>query len=140
MIRRPPRSTRTDTLFPYTTLFRSLLPFRRRTAFQRRPCRRGPGLALGSWRRRRYRTAFRRAERQHPQQAHLEARARARPQRTAAAAAARHLVPQPPDFPPPPPRQRPAPTAPRAAVVARHPTLPLHPHHPPRPPPPHKPP
>src|SRR3546814_13585453 len=27
MIRRPPRSTRTDTLFPYTTLFRSL--FRR---------------------------------------------------------------------------------------------------------------
>src|SRR3546814_4157344 len=29
MIRRPPRSTRTDTLFPYTTLFRS-------RAFQRR--------------------------------------------------------------------------------------------------------
>src|SRR3546814_7808191 len=28
MIRRPPRSTRTDTLFPYTTLFRS--PARRR--------------------------------------------------------------------------------------------------------------
>src|SRR3546814_331175 len=28
MIRRPPRSTRTDTLFPYTTLFRS---YRRRT-------------------------------------------------------------------------------------------------------------
>src|SRR3546814_1522840 len=27
MIRRPPRSTRTDTLFPYTTLFRSLNPF-----------------------------------------------------------------------------------------------------------------
>src|SRR3546814_4113524 len=26
MIRRPPRSTRTDTLFPYTTLFRSCLP------------------------------------------------------------------------------------------------------------------
>src|SRR3546814_2735809 len=26
MIRRPPRSTRTDTLFPYTTLFRSLSP------------------------------------------------------------------------------------------------------------------
>src|SRR3546814_11923524 len=31
MIRRPPRSTRTDTLFPYTTLFRSLGD-RRRTA------------------------------------------------------------------------------------------------------------
>src|SRR3546814_6312959 len=26
MIRRPPRSTRTDTLFPYTTLFRSSQP------------------------------------------------------------------------------------------------------------------
>src|SRR3546814_3520457 len=26
MIRRPPRSTRTDTLFPYTTLFRSDVP------------------------------------------------------------------------------------------------------------------
>src|SRR3546814_18544030 len=26
MIRRPPRSTRTDTLFPYTTLFRSKAP------------------------------------------------------------------------------------------------------------------
>src|SRR3546814_12355352 len=26
MIRRPPRSTRTDTLFPYTTLFRSHAP------------------------------------------------------------------------------------------------------------------
>src|SRR3546814_5732020 len=26
MVRRPPRSTRTDTLFPYTTLFRSIAP------------------------------------------------------------------------------------------------------------------
>src|SRR3546814_9257391 len=26
MIRPPPRSTRTDTLFPYTTLFRSIVP------------------------------------------------------------------------------------------------------------------
>src|SRR3546814_3162758 len=34
MIRRPPRSTRTDTLFPYTTLFRSL-----RFEPQRRPLR-----------------------------------------------------------------------------------------------------
>src|SRR3546814_15692268 len=31
MIRRPPRSTRTDTLFPYTTLFRSLLVLARGT-------------------------------------------------------------------------------------------------------------
>src|SRR3546814_6714544 len=30
MIRRPPRSTRTDTLFPYTTLFRSQLHALRR--------------------------------------------------------------------------------------------------------------
>src|SRR3546814_14254187 len=30
MIRRPPRSTRTDTLFPYTTLFRSPLRTHRR--------------------------------------------------------------------------------------------------------------
>src|SRR3546814_2374341 len=34
MIRRPPRSTRTDTLFPYTTLFRS-----RREPSPRRPAR-----------------------------------------------------------------------------------------------------
>src|SRR3546814_9912423 len=27
MIRRPPRSTRTDTLFPYTTLFRSIFVY-----------------------------------------------------------------------------------------------------------------
>src|SRR3546814_20070610 len=32
MIRRPPRSTRTDTLFPYTTLFRSAACQRERAA------------------------------------------------------------------------------------------------------------
>src|SRR3546814_11933566 len=32
MIRRPPRSTRTDTLFPYTTLFRSLAELRAQLA------------------------------------------------------------------------------------------------------------
>src|SRR3546814_3960073 len=36
MIRRPPRSTRTDTLFPYTTLFRSAATEFRRTDFRRR--------------------------------------------------------------------------------------------------------
>src|SRR3546814_20297168 len=41
MIRRPPRSTRTDTLFPYTTLFRS-------TASENRPCH---GATLDSCRR-----------------------------------------------------------------------------------------
>src|SRR3546814_20236970 len=42
MIRRPPRSTRTDTLFPYTTLFRSLDAFvdQRRRHFHRRAMRR----------------------------------------------------------------------------------------------------
>src|SRR3546814_3431141 len=34
MIRRPPRSTRTDTLFPYTTLFRSLDALRDRFCAQ----------------------------------------------------------------------------------------------------------
>src|SRR3546814_8773167 len=34
MIRRPPRSTRTDTLFPYTTLFRSYLGFRRSSLYR----------------------------------------------------------------------------------------------------------
>src|SRR3546814_3896572 len=38
MIRRPPRSTRTDTLLPYTTLFRSQAP----AAAWRRPGRRRP--------------------------------------------------------------------------------------------------
>src|SRR3546814_5429014 len=31
MIRRPPRSTRTDTLFPYTTLLRSPIPYQEDT-------------------------------------------------------------------------------------------------------------
>src|SRR3546814_3337680 len=35
MIRRPPRSTRTDTLFPYTTLFRSLHRHRHRHLHRR---------------------------------------------------------------------------------------------------------
>src|SRR3546814_13584271 len=35
MIRRPPRSTRTDTLFPYTTLFRSPAGMALRLAFRR---------------------------------------------------------------------------------------------------------
>src|SRR3546814_6011707 len=39
MIRRPPRSTRTDTLFPYTTLFRSP-PGRAPAPCGRRPRRR----------------------------------------------------------------------------------------------------
>src|SRR3546814_1426159 len=42
MIRRPPRSTRTDTLFPYTTLFRSsLAPAPRRRGLLVHRARRG---------------------------------------------------------------------------------------------------
>src|SRR3546814_9379549 len=44
MIRRPPRSTRTDTLFPYTTLFRSNLG---RYRAQVRPRRLGGWQAFG---------------------------------------------------------------------------------------------
>src|SRR3546814_6240242 len=48
MIRRPPRSTRTDTLFPYTTLFRSPRGRARRHRAEARRDRRGrpqPALA-----------------------------------------------------------------------------------------------
>src|SRR3546814_10560315 len=37
MIRRPPRSTRTDTLFPYTTLFRSAFQATSRSGSNARP-------------------------------------------------------------------------------------------------------
>src|SRR3546814_2917030 len=42
MIRRPPRSTRTDTLFPYTTLFRSCSDSTRRAPPDGRTVRPGP--------------------------------------------------------------------------------------------------
>src|SRR3546814_10389744 len=53
MIRRPPRSTRTDTLFPYTTLFRSadaaaVQEHARRLARRRRHGRRSDRLLSGS--------------------------------------------------------------------------------------------
>src|SRR3546814_10013842 len=38
MIRRPPRSTRTDTLLPYTTLFRSAVDHCQHEAFRRGRC------------------------------------------------------------------------------------------------------
>src|SRR5881396_4010221 len=43
MIRRPPRSTRYETLFPYTTLFRSRPPSRSAAASDRTPPRPPPG-------------------------------------------------------------------------------------------------
>src|SRR3546814_3379279 len=49
MIRRPPRSTRTDTLFPYTTLFRSLQAARLRDRRHGRNARVGQrGQAAGA--------------------------------------------------------------------------------------------
>src|SRR3546814_7292077 len=49
MIRRPPRSTRTDTLFPYTTLFRS--PGSRSPGHRPRRCRERAATAGGRPRR-----------------------------------------------------------------------------------------
>src|SRR3546814_17874367 len=49
MLRRPPRSTRTDTLFPYTTLFRSATHCRIDPDKRRRGARRGgAGLSFGA--------------------------------------------------------------------------------------------
>src|SRR3546814_7828983 len=45
MISRPPRSTRTDTLFPYATLFRSDRPVRAEFGCRRRARRHRPGRA-----------------------------------------------------------------------------------------------
>src|SRR3546814_503954 len=44
MIRRPPRSTRTDTLFPYTTLFRSPAHRALQCGLRHQSARPGPGL------------------------------------------------------------------------------------------------
>src|SRR3546814_20943833 len=44
MIRRPPRSTRTDTLFPYTTLFRSWTRCRRHSSINACAALMGSGL------------------------------------------------------------------------------------------------
>src|SRR3546814_2900332 len=49
MLRRPPRSTRTDTLFPYTTLFRSQQSVAYPPALARRA-----GLGAEAWRFRQY--------------------------------------------------------------------------------------
>src|SRR3546814_2042871 len=50
MIRRPPRSTRTDTLFPYTTLFRSPIELRQgeigKNDLRTEPGQRGPVFQL----------------------------------------------------------------------------------------------
>src|SRR3546814_14013109 len=48
MIRRPPRSTRTDTLFPYTTLFRSDLCAHTDLPGPPAPAQPGPDLSLAA--------------------------------------------------------------------------------------------
>src|SRR3546814_18946099 len=124
MIRRPPRSTRTDTLFPYTTLFRSVagggpvrgaVPRFHRGGVGRvpQPCRGADG-AAGAQRPRRARGHHRGAGR-GPRRGHLYRHGASR------ARGAAHSLP----LPPPPPQR-----------------LAAHPHHappppvPPRPPPP----
>src|SRR3546814_3222514 len=62
MIRRPPRSTRTDTLFPYTTLFRSGGECRRRRSDARGSGRVGRGGHGHSARHRRSLDRHRRSE------------------------------------------------------------------------------
>src|SRR3546814_2611688 len=47
MIRRPPRSTRTDTLFPYTTLFRSIDRRERPHSLRREPRGKGHRMLFG---------------------------------------------------------------------------------------------
>src|SRR3546814_1008526 len=66
MIRRPPRSTRTDTLFPYTTLFRSRAPFRPRA----RPRDRGDGADRFEGGDRTYRVRVRRSRRRGRSEEH----------------------------------------------------------------------
>src|SRR3546814_2006707 len=50
MLRRPPRSTRTDTLFPYTTLFRSSFPVvGRSTIGTTNPCHQSIFGSVSNW-------------------------------------------------------------------------------------------
>src|SRR3546814_17192275 len=52
MIRRPPRSTRTDTLFPYKTLFRSIFVNRNGLRWRDAPREYGPAKTLyNRWKR-----------------------------------------------------------------------------------------
>src|SRR3546814_15865623 len=48
MIRRPPRSTRTDTLFPYTTLFRSACSWASARCMSGRLCANSEGRPTGT--------------------------------------------------------------------------------------------
>src|SRR3546814_21005331 len=79
MIRRPPRSTRTDTLFPYTTLFRSQLPlWLAHRALSRRAARLGRAADARLFRRPIWRGRDRRLSRRRRQAALSRARGRGR--------------------------------------------------------------
>src|SRR3546814_1837138 len=79
MIRRPPRSTRTDTLFPYTTLFRSAVGARSHLRAVARPSA-PPGLAQ-QLRRARRRTDLVVGAEGGPDRGHGHRRAPRRPRR-----------------------------------------------------------
>src|SRR3546814_12482493 len=119
MLRRPPRSTRTDTLFPYTTLCRSQLrPCRRlrRPARARAPTARGRGAAGAGRRRvfleqlpplpaRRGRGGGIRRLRGHQPVAHppgIRPQPQNPPRPAPAGPLARVICPPPPPLPPPP--------------------------------------
>src|SRR3546814_5044227 len=93
MIRRPPRSTRTDTLFPYTTLFRSLQPRHRACADPRDGGARSRGIGDGDGEcdRRRWRRGCDGAVARRPAAGQVEPRNRARLPRLVRLRAAVHF-------------------------------------------------
>src|SRR3546814_12141948 len=105
MIRRPPRSTRTDTLFPYTTLFRSPPQLRQIYRARYRAGLLGPALC---WRAVQFAAD---GERRHPR------RAAGRPRAADRCGSRRARIPPPPPHgrqrppPPPPPAPHPIPPA-----------------------------
>src|SRR3546814_9773625 len=119
MIRRPPRSTRTDTLFPYTTLFRSPPQLRQIYRARYRAGLLGPALC---WRAVQFAAD---GERRHPR------RAAGRPRAADRCGSRRARIPHPPPpgrhSPDPPPAAAPIPIAPILIVQE----IPLTPHPPP---------
>src|SRR3546814_16778786 len=110
MIRRPPRSTRTDTLFPYTTLFRSgrVLVRGHREAGRRDP-RRAAGHRPGSD----PRAVLAEVDALGPQQLPLGAAAASRPGGVRWRGAGRWPRPRPPPAPDHRRHPRPLPSGPR---------------------------
>src|SRR3546814_11360046 len=130
MIRRPPRSTRTDTLFPYTTLFRS---HRRRALF--RPARaRDRRRGLVRHRRPRAHRPGGQSDAHRPRHGSDQV-GRRMDQSCRAPSARRGADPRLPPRPPPPPPPPLRPPAPPPAPLRPLPPPPPPPPPPPRPPP-----